>query len=78
LPKIDGLDVLKRIRESKETEFLPVVVLTTSKEENDIIKSYKLGANSFIRKPVDFNQFYDAVKQLGMYWLVLNECCPKD
>ncbi len=73
LPKIDGLEVLKRIRADERTKLLPVVVLTTSNEQADMISSYELGANSYIRKPVDFDQFMDAVKQLGLYWLVLNE-----
>jgi CheY-like chemotaxis protein len=73
MPKIDGLEVLHRIRADKRTKVLPVVVLTTSSEDKDRIESYKLGANSYIRKPVDFNQFAEAVRQLGLYWLVLNE-----
>ncbi len=73
LPKVDGLEVLQQIRSTQETMFLPVVVLTSSREEMDIIKSYRLGANSYIRKPVDFEQFSEAIKQLGLYWLVLNE-----
>lgn len=72
LPKIDGLDVLRRIRSEPLTHRLPVVILTSSNEERDIISGYDLGANSYIRKPVDFNQFMDAVRQLGIYWLVLN------
>jgi CheY-like chemotaxis protein len=73
MPKVDGLEVLHRIRADKRTKVLPVVVLTTSSEDKDRIESYKLGANSYIRKPVDFNQFAEAVRQLGLYWLVLNE-----
>jgi two-component system, response regulator len=73
LPKVDGLEVLQQIRLTAGTMYLPVVVLTSSREEMDIIKSYQLGANSYIRKPVDFEQFSDAIKQLGLYWLVLNE-----
>lgn len=73
LPKVDGLEVLQQIRSTAGTMYLPVVVLTSSREEMDIIKSYQLGANSYIRKPVDFEQFSDAIKQLGLYWLVLNE-----
>jgi two-component system response regulator len=73
LPKIGGLDVLKRIRGDQRTALYPVVVLTSSKEEKDLVESYRLGANSYIRKPVDFNQFSEAIRQLGLYWLVLNE-----
>ncbi|MBI5492756.1 MAG: response regulator [Deltaproteobacteria bacterium] len=73
LPKVDGLDVLKAIRSDERTALLPVVVLTSSKEEQDLVNSYRLGANSYIRKPVDFEQFIEAVRQLGLYWLVLNE-----
>jgi two-component system, response regulator len=73
LPKIDGLEVLRRIRENPMTRLLPVVILTSSKEEQDILEGYKLGANSYVRKPVDFDQFVEAVRQLGLYWLVLNE-----
>jgi len=73
LPKLDGLEVLKRIRGSEHTRFIPIVILTTSNEQQDIMKSYEDGANSYIRKPVDFDQFVESVKQLGMYWLVLNE-----
>jgi CheY-like chemotaxis protein len=73
LPKVDGLEVLQQIRNHEKTKFLPVVVLTSSKEETDLIKSYQLGANSYIRKPVDFEQFSQAIKYLGLYWIVLNE-----
>lgn len=76
LPKIDGLDVLKKIRSDDRTKLLPVAVLTSSKEEKDLISSYSLGANSYIRKPVDFDQFCECVRQLGLYWLVLNEAPP--
>jgi len=73
MPRMDGLEVLKRIRADERTRLLPVVILTTSSEERDRIESYKLGANSYIRKPVDFVQFAESVRQLGLYWLVLNE-----
>ena len=73
MPRLDGLEVLHRIRADERTALLPVVILTTSSEDRDRIESYKLGANSYIRKPVDFNQFVDAVQQLGLYWLLLNE-----
>lgn len=76
LPKIDGLEVLRRLRADTRTQFIPVVVLTSSKEEQDLISSYSFGCNSYIRKPVDFIQFVDAVRQLGLYWLVLNEAPP--
>ena len=76
LPIIDGLEVLKKIRENELTRRLPVVVLTSSKEEQDMARSYDLGVNSYIRKPVDFIQFAEAVKQLGLYWLVINEPPP--
>jgi two-component system response regulator len=72
LPKIDGLEVLRRVRDEPRTRLLPVVILTASSEEQDLIASYGLGANSYIRKPVDFRQFAEAVRQLGLYWLVLN------
>jgi len=77
LPKIDGLEVLRRIRADERTELLPVVILTSSDEEKDMINGYKLGANSYVRKPVDFNLFSEAVSQLGLYWLLLNEPPPK-
>jgi CheY-like chemotaxis protein len=76
LPLIDGLEVLKEIRSNEFTKLLPVVILTSSDQEKDIIISYKLGANSYIRKPVDFKQFTEAVRTLGMYWLLLNEVPP--
>lgn len=77
LPRMDGLDVLKTIRANTLTRRLPVVILTTSKEDQDVAAGYDLGANSYIRKPVDFNQFVEAVGQLGLYWLVMNEMPPR-
>ncbi|TCJ18475.1 response regulator [Rubrobacter taiwanensis] len=73
LPRIDGLEVLRRLRADRRTHLLPVVILTSSREQQDIVDGYDLGANSYIRKPVDFDQFSEAVRQLGLYWLVLNE-----
>lgn len=76
LPRVDGLEVLRRIRENDSTRLLPVVILTTSNEERDLLDSYSLGCNSYIRKPVDFLQFSEAIRQLGMYWLLMNEPPP--
>ena len=76
LPKLDGLDVLKTLRLDERTKLLPVVILTSSVEEQDLIRSYSLGANSYVRKPVDLVQFIEAVRQLGLYWLILNETAP--
>ena len=77
LPKVDGLEVLRRVRADARTRRLPVVILTSSQADQDIIASYDLGANSYIRKPVDFNQFAEAIRHLGLYWLVLNEPPPE-
>ena len=76
LPRVDGLEVLAQIRAAPVTRLLPVVILTSSREQQDVINGYRLGANSYIRKPVDFGQFAEAVRQLGLYWLVLNETPP--
>jgi two-component system response regulator len=73
LPRIDGLEVLRRIRADERTKILPVVILTSSREEQDVMNGYRLGANSYIRKPVDFDNFSEAIRHLGLYWLVLNE-----
>jgi two-component system response regulator len=76
LPKVDGLEVLRRIREDERTRLLPVVILTSSNEERDVIGGYKLGTNSYVQKPVDFAAFMDAVGQLGLYWMMLNQPAP--
>ncbi|MEA3350643.1 MAG: response regulator [Chloroflexota bacterium] len=78
LPKVDGLEVLRQIRNDERTRYIPVVVLTSSKEEQDIVESYQFGANSYVQKPVDFVDFLEAVKNLGLYWLVLNQLPPSD
>jgi CheY-like chemotaxis protein len=78
LPKVDGLQVLRELRANEDTRRLPVVVFTSSSEEEDMIKSYDLGANSYVRKPVDFEQFSEATRRLGMYWILLNEAAPVD
>ncbi len=76
LPKVDGLEVLRRIRDDERTRFLPVVVLTSSNEERDLVESYRLGANSYVRKPVNFQEFTEAARQLGLYWMLLNLAAP--
>jgi two-component system, response regulator len=76
LPKVDGLEVLKQIRANQRTKLIPVVILTSSREEVDLLATYSHGANSYVRKPVDFNQFAESVRQLGLYWLVVNEAPP--
>jgi two-component system, response regulator len=77
LPKVNGMEVLKKLRSEESTRLLPVVILTSSNEEQDRLNGYNLGANSYVRKPVDFTQFMEAVRQLGLYWLVLNEPVPR-
>jgi DNA-binding response OmpR family regulator len=77
LPKVDGLEVLRRLRADERTSLLPVVILTSSKEEQDVVNGYRLGANSYVRKPVDFAEFSEAVRQLGLYWLLVNEPPPR-
>ena len=77
LPKVDGLEVLRRIRAEERTRFLPVVILTSSKEDRDVIESYRLGCNSYVRKPVSFDEFLEAARSLGLYWLLLNQSPPK-
>lgn len=76
LPKVSGLEVLERIRASDVTRLIPTVILTSSKQEEDLLEGYRLGVNSYVRKPVDFNEFVEAVRQVGLYWLVLNEGPP--
>lgn len=78
LPKLDGLEVLKRLRSDDRTRYIPVVVLTTSAEQRDIVESYQLGANSYVQKPIDFNEFIEATRQLGTYWLLLNHTIPQN
>ena len=73
MPKMDGLHVLEHLRADERTKLIPVVILTSSKEDNDLVSSYKCGANSYVRKPVDFSQFLEAVRQIGLYWLLINE-----
>jgi len=77
LPKVDGLQVLERLRADEHTKLTPVVILTSSKEEHDLVSGYKSGANSYVRKPVDFNKFVEAVRQIGLYWLLINELPQK-
>lgn len=76
LPRVDGMEVLKRLRADERTRLLPVVIFTSSREERDLIEGYNLGANSYVRKPVDFTEFAEAVRQVGIYWLLLNEPAP--
>jgi CheY-like chemotaxis protein len=78
LPRLSGLDVLRQLRGNPHTRLLPVVILTSSSEEDDIVRSYELGANSYVRKPVEFHRFADAVQRLGLYWLLMNQCPPCD
>lgn len=76
LPKVDGMEVLRRVRADERTRLQPIVILTSSREERDMIEGYSLGANSYVRKPVDFDQFAEAVRQLGLYWMVVNDAPP--
>jgi len=76
LPKVDGLDVLRALRADERTRLIPIVILTSSAEDQDLLRGYGLGANSYVRKPVDFTQFVEAVRQLGLYWLVINQAAP--
>jgi two-component system, response regulator len=76
LPKVDGLDVLRALRADERTRLIPIVILTSSAEDQDLLRGYGLGANSYVRKPVDFGQFVEAVRQLGLYWLVINQAAP--
>jgi two-component system response regulator len=76
LPKVDGLDVLRALRADERTKLIPIVILTSSGEDQDLLRGYGLGANSYVRKPVDFTQFVEAVRQLGLYWLVINQAAP--
>jgi two-component system response regulator len=78
LPKIEGLQVLRRLRAHERTRFLPVVILTASREEEDVLRGYSLGANAYVRKPVDFSEFAEAVKTVGLFWLLLNEPAPQE
>ncbi len=78
LPKVDGLEVLRRLRAEERTRMLPVVILTSSTEQQDLVRGYNLGANSYVRKPVDFNQFLEASRQLHLYWMILNEAPPQE
>jgi two-component system, response regulator len=77
LPKVDGLEVLRQVRATERTKLLPVVVLTSSKEDRDMVESYSLGANSYVRKPVEFSEFAEAVRNLSLYWLIINEAPPR-
>ena len=76
LPKVDGLDVLRALRADERTRLIPIVILTSSAEDQDLVRGYGLGANSYVRKPIDFHQFVESVRQLGLYWLVINQAAP--